>query len=273
MENFRFLDFRNPEHFFDITLDSVKTTEGINTGIATVVMLGKNTSCDGQESALNMPESLWVTAKIFPTFVTSQNVTLLYDNGVRKFAPIPVFAGNSSKNIVSKIKIVFRDFTHDFLGQIASTSEVLFEKNFPELPSNTELRISSHGTVRPFYSEPIEGTAIPLWCIGGYYNDHCPLFQVESLFVFPVSKGNQEISARIFPFSEIVEKDPDFAHGNSAHFAAVQCRPWSLVSEIERGGAVLRVQCGDKTVTFSSANITKTTILSDEVLIKFIRRK
>ncbi|MDR0633089.1 MAG: hypothetical protein LBF84_03035 [Holosporales bacterium] len=275
METFRFLDFKNPEHLFDITLDSVKTTEGVNTAIATITMIGKNAIRQGK-----MPESLWVTAKICPTFAKSHNVTLRYDNGMKKFSPIPVFpanaAGNAAKNknIVSKIKVVFSDFISERLEQCCAQplSEILFEKDFPEIASNTELRISSKGTTPPIYFEPLNGPAIPLWCIGGYYSNHCPLSRIESLFVFPLPKRNQEMALKTYHFSEIVEKDPDFALGNTAHFAAVQGPPWNLVAEIEKGQAKLSVQCEEKVVVFSSVRIVKSTILSDEVVIKFVKK-
>ncbi|MDR3285359.1 MAG: hypothetical protein LBS83_01600 [Holosporales bacterium] len=260
MENFRFLDFKNPNHFFDISVNSVKTTEGINTQIATFTITGT-----GNKIA-HTQQSLWVLATIMPQDSATKDVFLQYNNGEQSFAPIPVFP--IIPRPVSNLSIIFKDFlSTQNIGEVSE--KILFEKDFSQIEDSAFLSIVSEDIKHPVYIEPISGKAMPLWCVGGYYQDCCDLEEIESLFIFPVQKKNaQEIIINTYSFSEIVKKDPQFAYGNTERFAMVQRdSPWNLVSEIEKGKAILRVE--EK--IFKSAMIEKTSQISGEVLIKFVK--
>ncbi|MDR0625550.1 MAG: hypothetical protein LBF72_03900 [Holosporales bacterium] len=277
-----FLDLNDKKNLFNLSLDSVKSTDGINTRTATITITGLNEvrhkNDDFATFADPGQQAFWVIGRLVVTFANykGSGSQIIYNNGEQTFQ---LLLENINPPPISKVAIFFEDFLdvdrdaaqtkpmNQRGGKIVMPGDAIFEKEFHTIPSNTAFNVTvakqmSDGPA--LYTEPIRGFAAPLWYIGGKNSD-C-LGEIESLFAFPVQKRfTNHAKLETFTLSEIIAKDPAFAFGNTERFAAISGwsglrgskgaqtlndsrnvdPPWNLVAELENGAAVINCPNGE----------------------------
>lgn len=122
------------------------------------------------------------------------------------------------------------------------------------------------------YTSPTQGTAVPLWVVGGVCDPAGPLHRVESLLATPRLQSScpSEAEVLIVPLSTVLSKDPRFLDSQPSRFVAVSDvgAPWNLASCIEAGEAV--VHFGD--VTWTSTHMAKAANSLEQVVVTLVAR-
>lgn len=256
----KFLNYQHIKDFYNIASDSVRSTEAINQNEA---FLSVQAVQDHQEIYHSL-SSLRIVARLIPTY-SSSNLYMTYDIGKKCFEKIPVFLEGQKPLIKIKVQMqnIYEDrgehnpFLKDIEKQIIAENSILFEGSFPEIEPQRYLRVTSQGMKHPFYTEPIQGTAIPLWYVGGFYDPLSPLEKIESLFAFPYITSQQpyEAKVKLWHFSDIIKKDPLFATGQSQRFLCISehQKPWNFIQHLEAGGISLKIN----RQTFTSLHVER----------------
>jgi hypothetical protein len=237
-----FLDYINPRHFYRLSTDILKTTEGINVNTAQLCVQACSHPFKKQEKE--------VKARLIPFFTNTNNVFVSYKTDHYTFDNVPF---PQSPPIIERLQIVAEEVVtreQEEQKEKENTphekpikepfSQTLLDKTFTKVSPGTVIRIVSTGTLRPTYQEPFEGTALPLWSVGVSFPVRGDLSAIESLFVFPSLtslSGRPSLDVRFYPLCDILKKDPLFAQGNVEKFRPVQegFQPWNLVQAIEEG--------------------------------------
>jgi hypothetical protein len=210
-----FLNYKHLDDFFQISGNTVKPTDGINSAEAML--------CVQTRRNLNVKKTIRVIAKIVPTYV-SRELVLTCDNSRRKFSPLQFKEDRLITNVQLRVAEAFgSDFARDL---------VLLDKSFPNVSGGTCMNFAYSGIRNLVYSEPVAGTKLPLWHIGGAWNGE----NVESLFICPTVRPQNPTEAEIVRLSlSQIASLPEIT------YVPEDSIPWSLREFVETGGIELSV--------------------------------
>jgi hypothetical protein len=118
----------------------------------------------------------------------------------------------------------------EVLGGDIARDLVLLDKSFPNVPGGTRMHFAYSGTRHIVYSEPIAGTKLPLWHIGGAWNGD----NIESLFICPTVRPQNPTEAEVARLT----LSQAMTLSELTYFSR-DVTPWSLREFVESGGIEL----------------------------------
>lgn len=228
----------SPQEWCAWTDEQVRSTEALN---ADEAIFSIRATSGG---AAHWPKLLRLLAKM-EVDEAPLAATLDYRTEAQHFTAVPVLTAPSMT--VRSLRVEAVDWADEELRemdadrQLLTQHSLLFEKAFPRPQDGSHLVFATRNGPPLTYTSPIQGTAVPLWAIGGVAAPNRSLNSVESLFATPRLKPGHptEIDILTVPLTKVLEKDPLFLGPKSGPFVAIteNAPPWNFVQSIEAGEA------------------------------------